>query len=403
MPNLLHQFTRRGRLIFFGIFILFLLSTPFFAAVSPIDAQEGGQQHIVQSGENLYRIALRYGLTVNDLANANGITDPTRIYVGQILIIPRTEPVAGVNTATTTELDNQIADASAAPPETNPAAVEAVAESLPPTTAYHIVQSGETLAAIARQYGMTWQEIAALNNLLDPNQVFAGQRLVVNTTAQNGSPELTAVAGPTVVEAQAINTQVANASSGNTTYTVQDGDRLASIAEQFNVNWTTIARANGITNPNTIYAGQVLVIPLVDDTTGTFFEPNGGVPAAAAPTVLTGKQIVINLTNQRIYAYEDGELLRTVIVSSGLPSTPTVVGDYRIYWKLTSQTMSGPGYYLPGVPWVMYFYQGYAIHGTYWHNNFGQPMSHGCVNLPSEDAEWFFRWAEVGTPVSVRY
>jgi lipoprotein-anchoring transpeptidase ErfK/SrfK len=94
--------------------------------------------------------------------------------------------------------------------------------------------------------------------------------------------------------------------------------------------------------------------------------------------------------------------LRTVIVSTGLWGTPTVQGDYRIYWKLTSQTMSGPGYYLPGVPWVMYFYQGYAIHGTYWHNNFGQPMSHGCVNLPTDQAEWFFRWAEVGTPVHVQ-
>lgn len=60
---------------------------------------------------------------------------------------------------------------------------------------------------------------------------------------------------------------------------------------------------------------------------------------------------------------------------------------------------SGNYYYLPGVPSVMYFYQGYAIHGTYWHHNFGQPMSHGCVNLTIEDAKWFYDWAEVGTTV----
>ena len=63
--------------------------------------------------------------------------------------------------------------------------------------------------------------------------------------------------------------------------------------------------------------------------------------------------------------------------------------------------MSGPDYFLPAVPFTMYFYQGYGIHGTYWHNAFGRPMSHGCVNLPTPEAEWFFNWADVGTPVRV--
>ncbi|MBI5619492.1 L,D-transpeptidase, partial [Candidatus Gottesmanbacteria bacterium] len=53
----------------------------------------------------------------------------------------------------------------------------------------------------------------------------------------------------------------------------------------------------------------------------------------------------------------------------------------------------GPGYYLPDVPYVMYFYLGYAIHGTYWHNNFGHPMSHGCVNMRIEDAKTLFEWS----------
>ncbi len=61
--------------------------------------------------------------------------------------------------------------------------------------------------------------------------------------------------------------------------------------------------------------------------------------------------------------------------------------------------MRGPGYDLPGVPYTMYFYKGYALHGTYWHNNFGHPMSHGCVNLRTSDAGWLFNWASVGTPV----
>ncbi len=61
--------------------------------------------------------------------------------------------------------------------------------------------------------------------------------------------------------------------------------------------------------------------------------------------------------------------------------------------KVRAQTMSGPGYYLPNVEWVQYFYEEYAFHGTYWHNKFGQPMSHGCVNMTNEDARWLFDWA----------
>jgi lipoprotein-anchoring transpeptidase ErfK/SrfK len=63
--------------------------------------------------------------------------------------------------------------------------------------------------------------------------------------------------------------------------------------------------------------------------------------------------------------------------------------------------MSGPGYYLPGVPYTMYFYKGYGLHGTYWHSNFGTPMSHGCVNLKTEDAGWLYNWASIGTIVNI--
>ena len=63
--------------------------------------------------------------------------------------------------------------------------------------------------------------------------------------------------------------------------------------------------------------------------------------------------------------------------------------------------MSGPGYSLPNVEWVSYFVKSYAIHGTYWHNNFGTPMSHGCVNMRVREAKWLFNWAPKGTRVIV--
>ncbi len=102
-------------------------------------------------------------------------------------------------------------------------------------------------------------------------------------------------------------------------------------------------------------------------------------------------------------AYEGNVPVRVIAVSTGLPRTPTPTGQFRIWAKLRYDDMSGPGYYLPNVPYVMYFYGGYGLHGTYWHNNFGRPMSHGCVNLPTSEAEWLFHWAEVGTLVNIHY
>ena len=85
----------------------------------------------------------------------------------------------------------------------------------------------------------------------------------------------------------------------------------------------------------------------------------------------------------------------------GLPRTPTVQGRFKVYVKYRSTTMSGPGYNWPGVPYTMYFHKGYGLHGAYWHNNFGHPMSHGCVNLRTADAQWLFNWAPVGTVVNI--
>ena len=92
-------------------------------------------------------------------------------------------------------------------------------------------------------------------------------------------------------------------------------------------------------------------------------------------------------------AYEGDVPVYWALASTGTRWTPTVTGRYHIYLKVRSQTMSGPGYHLPNVPYVMFFYKAYSIHGTYWHSNFGQPMSHGCVNLRTEDAWWLYEWS----------
>ncbi len=113
--------------------------------------------------------------------------------------------------------------------------------------------------------------------------------------------------------------------------------------------------------------------------------------------------IDVDLSEQRLYAYEGDTLVASFLVSTGVPAFPTVTGQYHVYMKLISTLMAGDGYYLPDVPYTMYFYKGYGIHGTYWHNNFGRPMSHGCVNMYTPDAEWMYYWTPVGTLVKVHY
>ena len=111
-----------------------------------------------------------------------------------------------------------------------------------------------------------------------------------------------------------------------------------------------------------------------------------------------GKWIEVSLSEQTATAWEGATPVRRMVVSTGTARTPTVEGTYRIYLKLTKQNMSGPGYYLPNVPHVMYFYGGYALHGAYWHTSFGTPTSHGCVNLKLDDAAWLFAWADPQLP-----
>lgn len=123
-------------------------------------------------------------------------------------------------------------------------------------------------------------------------------------------------------------------------------------------------------------------------------------------TTPADKHIEVDLTRQRLYAYQGNQKIFDFIISSG-KWNPTPTGTFTIWAKLKSTLMTGGEgdtyYYLPNVPWVEFFYndqvdksEGFSLHGTYWHNNFGHPMSHGCVNMRMEDAAALYAWT---TPV----
>lgn len=111
----------------------------------------------------------------------------------------------------------------------------------------------------------------------------------------------------------------------------------------------------------------------------------------------------VNLSQQKLIAHRGDKVLKSFTVSTGTWATPTVTGHYQVYVMYPSTTMSGPGYWLPDVPWTMYFYKGYGVHGAYWHNNFGTQMSHGCVNMKIDEAKWVFDRSAIGTWVVIHY
>jgi len=113
--------------------------------------------------------------------------------------------------------------------------------------------------------------------------------------------------------------------------------------------------------------------------------------------------IEVDLSEQKLFAHNGNNIDYEFLISSG-KWAPTPTGEYRIWIKLKYTKMEGGRrgtrtyYYLPNVPYTQYFYKGYGLHGTYWHNNFGQPMSHGCINLATPDAEKLFYWTSPVVP-----
>lgn len=364
------------RIVVLAVLVSVLLASALPVFLSEVAYAQDSQRHVVQPGETLFRIALKYGLSVDALARANGITNTALVYVGQVLVIPSGTPQTQ--------------------PQQQPAAPQT-------TSISYTVQPGDTLNRIAQRFNLTWRQLMDANGLTDPNRITVGQRLVIPNQPlppeQAAQPTAAPAQAPAAVQAvePTVAPPAAVAQATARTHVVKRGEGLAAIGRKYGISWTTIAAANNISNPNLIYAGMVLVIPESDTA------PASGPAVAPDAPNTAGKLILVVLREQRVYVYENGQLLRTTLASTGLGATPTVQGQYKIYVKYKAQTMYGPGYYLPSVPYVMYFFKGYGLHGTYWHNNFGRPMSHGCVNLPTPEAQWLFNWAEVGTPVYVRW
>jgi len=315
----------------------------------------GGQQpstasgvHVVQPGETLFRIALAYGIQSSQLAAANNITDPTKLYAGQQLIIPS-------------------GDLSAQPVSGTAA------------TGSHIVQRGETLSQIARRYSISVSSLLAANDIANPSMIYAGQQLSIPGGA-------------------AVNAGYTPDTAG-TTHIVAAGETLSSIAARYQVSSWTLAQINNLANPSVIFAGQSLAIPA-----------NGALTSGTQPPA-SSKAVVVDVSDQRTYVYENGQLKWTFIVSTGMPGSGTRRGNFRIQNKIPNAYASTWDLQMPY--WLGFYWAGPLQNGFHalpilsngnrlWAGLLGRPASYGCVILSENDARLLYNWVDIGTPVTVR-
>jgi LysM repeat protein len=240
----------------------------------------------------------------------------------------------------------------------------------------HIVQRGENLHRIALRYGTTVNAIVAANGLTNPDRIYVGQQLAI--PGDDGS---------------ASTADRPTATGG--TYAVRRGDTLSSIARRFGTTVTHLASLNGIANPSIIHVGQVLRL------SGTAPASSGG-----------GKRIVVDLSEQHLYAYEGSSLVYSFVASSGAAPYYTRTGQFSVLSKIRNAYGSSWNIWMPY--WLGIYWAGSTQNGihalpisasgqTLWAGYLGRPISYGCIVLGTYQAQLLYNWATIGTPVSIRY
>jgi LysM repeat protein len=246
---------------------------------------------------------------------------------------------------------------------------------------YYVVKAGDTLSAIAARYGTTTQALVQANGLASANLIYVGQRLLIPGGGSATAPSTSSTTGY---------------------YTVQAGDTVSSIAVRHGVTAWSIVQANHLANANFIYVGQRLVIP------------GGSVSVTEAEPAASGsdKRILIDLSEQRMYVYQAGDLLHVWLVSTGVPGAETITGNFEVLDKLPSAYAYTWGLQMPY--WLGIYWAGSLQNGIHalpisasgqvlWDGYLGEPVSYGCIILSTENARILYNWTQVGTPVDIQY
>jgi LysM repeat protein len=299
---------------------------------------QGQLVHVVQAGENLFRIAARYGTTVDAIVAANDLADANQIQEGQRLIIP------------------------------DSATGSALAGAAATTGGSYVVQPGDTLLYIALRYGLRLSELRQANGLFGSDLIYAGQALIIP-----GAGGTVPRPGPT-----------------DDTYIVQYGDTLPSIAEQYYVDAFALARANGL-NTFTLRVGQLLRV------SGPGLTPDKRIIVDLSEQHLDayeGDRVVFSFvcsSGKAPYYTRTGEFH----VQSKIPNA------YGSSWDIWMPHWLGI-YWAGGTENGIHALPILPNGTTLWAGYLGHPVSYGCIVLDTEDAKTLYDWAEMGTPVVIQ-
>ncbi len=328
-----------------GLLVWSLLAwAPATAWATPPD--DPGVVHVVQAGETLGDIAARHGSSITAIIRANELANPELIWVGQRLQIPTS------NAETTSSLDR--------------------------ANGLYIVQPGDTLAAIALRLGVSVGALVDANGLPSPDLIAPGQALA-----------LPGADGPV------LNQNRPNPAAA-TTYVVQAGDTLASIAMRLGTTVWSLAQTNGLDNPSLIYVGQQLRIPA---------------SIRLADVSVSGpKRVEVDISAQRVYAWQGDRLVYKFVVSTGIPGYDTRRGTFQILDKIPLAYSSGLGLKMPY--WLGIYWAGTTENGFHalpidrkgqmlWAGYLGRPVSFGCIVLNTRDAGLLFSFVDIGTRVDI--
>tara|TARA_B100000029_G_scaffold89945_3_gene79805 strand:+ start:78514 stop:79935 length:1422 start_codon:yes stop_codon:yes gene_type:complete len=467
-----------GKRFVYPVIIAALIALSVSDSVKAEDVTNDDKHHIVLSGDNLEKISDRYGVSIGAIALANGLTS-TKILVGQQLVMPDID--APVNP---TPIDHDVY-----------------------TTITYVVRPGDTLGAIAQNYGSAVDKIVDASGLISTS-ILVDQFLTIPAEMSlEGSDDTQELDDDIVSEETDDDLKRDHTSSAVITdrlvLTDEEGQRqelhsagydyafsastddIKRIYEygfngsndtpvdvvvnywnyvsqgNYDLSWELLSRgfrnrvhggkfesyvqgyhdmdlcsvsADDVENIDdssldtivtasvtyrsgpdcsSLQVNMILSLQYRDlvgvwdiDSVNVSLEEQGSKLDVGEAYGERG-WIDIDISDQRAYAMKGEEQIREFVVSTGTDRYPTITGQFQIYVKHLEADMRGVDlgvpWYLPDVPYVMYFYSGYGIHGTYWHDNFGTPMSHGCINLTIPDAEWLYNFSEIGTPVRIHY
>ena len=367
-----------------------------------------GIVYVVQPGDRLTDIAARHGVTVSAVVQANGLINSDTIFVGQRLTIP-------AGSAST------------------PAPVVSATPGAGQSTKY-TVQRGDTLAAIARKYGVSMAALQQANSLRNPDLIWAGQRLVIpgapaattETPAPTPQPteaspvpsqpatEASLTAQPTPEPSPAALPTATKPPTAQPTakpsvpksHTVQAGETLSQIARLYGVSVDALVASNNLASADLIHVGMRLVIP----AKGSSSSSSSGTTTTAPKGRAT--KFVASISEQRCWLYDGTTVIAKWVCSTGRKGAGTKVGTFKVQSKMEKAYGSRWNIWMPywlGIYWAGSSENG--IHGLPWNastgvqiwsGNVGTPITFGCVMLKNTHAKMLYDMAWIGMPVIIR-